>query len=197
MREIARSLGKHALLGLTLLIVSATSSSAAGQADAPSGLAGSWKLDGAKSDGLQGELNRSGSDAQRVPEQRGGGGGGGGGRGRSAAIELIRDLTAGDEQLMIAEKLATLTVTTSDGRVTTLAASNKPSPFSIGGRSLEHTVIRSGNQVIERLAMPEGWTVARTFTLPAPGQLEIRFEGRGGGSAKPVDLRRTYSRVRR
>jgi hypothetical protein len=110
---------------------------------------------------------------------------------------LIRDLTAGDEQLMIVDKLATLTVTTSDGRVTTLAASNKPSPFSIGGRSLERSVIRSGDQVIERLAMPEGWTVTRTFTPLAPGQLEIRFEGRGGGSAKPVDLRRTYSRVRR
>jgi hypothetical protein len=193
MRAIVTHSGHCLLLIIALIIASTNSRSAFAQvvANGPR-LGGVWKLNPAKSDDVQAKLNRAG--------QRGGGGGGGGGRGggigRSEAIELIRDLVAGDDQLVIAGMLETLTVTSSNGRLTKLATSRKPASFSIGAHSVERTVTSSGDRLIERLELSE-WTVTRTFRLTAPEQLEVRLEGRGRGSAPGVELRRTYDLLRK
>jgi hypothetical protein len=180
-------------MGTTVLLctavgVSATGAPFAPQADADARLTGLWTLDAGTSEPL---LAESGRDVRQTPGT-GGGGGRGGGRGRAAAIELIRLLMVGDERLVIVGRANALTERTADGRVTLLAAA-KSSTVSVAGRSMERTVVSSGNQMVKRFETQQGWTVTRTFTLAGAGRLEVRFEGRGGG-APPVKIRRTYSR---
>jgi len=211
---------KYVLLFVTLIVASSANRIASAQ-EVGRGprLAGAWTLNLAKSEDVEAKLKMLPSDTRDPGRGTGGGGGGGrgtqggGGRGRpgrlpegnrtgragnAGLIQVIHDLVAGDDQLIISETPGTVTMTTSDGRVTKLATNGKPASSSIAGRSIDRTVTLSGDQLIEHIATSDGWTVTRTvMRRPAGGQLEIRLEARRGGASSAVEIRRTYDPVRR